>query len=151
MQKFTKGMDKRLKGLKRRQKAFEKGSAPYVAIGDTIAKAKARKDAYMNSNLLCGADGYPHLIVDGNLEHLGEFVFPGLGFLYIAGWIGYVGRKYVMDAKTTDKPIMAEIIIDVPKALPMMFSGFAWPLLALSEYRRGELIAPDDEVTVSPR
>lgn len=151
MQKFEKGMNKRIKGLKRRQKTFEKGSAPYVAIGDTIAKAKARTAAYKNSNLLCGADGYPHLIVDGNLEHLGEFVFPGLGFLYISGWIGWVGRKYLIDAKTQAKPTDAEIIIDVPKALGIMFAGWSWPALALTELRQGELLAPADEVTVSPR
>ena len=144
-------MNKRIKGLARRQKTFEKGSAPYVAIGDTIAKAKARTAAYKNSNLLCGADGYPHLIVDGNLEHLGEFVIPGLGFLYISGWIGWVGRKYLIDAKTQDKPTDAEIIIDVPKALKIMFAGWSWPALALTELRQGELLAPKDEVTVSPR
>ena len=31
-----------------------------------------------------------------NLEHLGEFAIPGLGFLYVAGWIGYAGRSYVI-------------------------------------------------------
>jgi len=27
--------------------------------------------------LLCGTDGYPHLIVDGRWSHAGEFVSPG--------------------------------------------------------------------------
>jgi len=38
----------------------------------------------------------PHLITDGRWSHSGEFVIPGLFFLYIAGWIGWVGRSYVV-------------------------------------------------------
>jgi hypothetical protein len=30
-----------------------------------------------------------------------EFVIPGVLFLYITGWIGWVGRKYVRYASTT--------------------------------------------------
>lgn len=44
---------------------------------------------------------------------------PTVGFLYIAGWIGYVGRDYLIAAKKESKPRDKEIIIDVPQALKM--------------------------------
>jgi photosystem I subunit 3 len=54
-------------------------------------------------------------LLPGNLEHLGEFAIPGLGFLYVAGWIGYAGRSYVMlNKEQKKKPTEGEIIIDVP-------------------------------------
>lgn len=106
----------------------------------TIAKTKARFANYGDAGLLCGADGLPHLIVDGNLQHLGEFAYPGLGFLYVAGWIGHAGRSYVINNKLKDKPLDGEIIIDVPSALNTMFASAAWPVLAFKEARC--LVAP---------
>ena len=44
---------------------------------------------------------------------------PTVGFLYIAGWIGYVGRDYLIASKKESKPRDKEIIIDVPMALKM--------------------------------
>ena len=106
---------------------------------------------FREAGLLCGKDGLPHLIVDGNTEHLGEFAVPGLGFLYVAGWIGYAGRSYVQMNKNTAKPTEGEIIIDVPAALGVMFQAGAWPLLAGLELKNGTLTAPESEITVSPR
>jgi photosystem I subunit 3 len=117
----------------------------------TIDKTNQRFKNYGEAGLLCGADGLPHLIVDGNLEHLGEFAIPGIGFLYTAGWIGYAGRSYVMKNKLTAKPTNGEIIIDVPMALDCMWQAGAWPLLAGLELKKGELTAPESEITVSPR
>ena len=91
------------------------------------------------------------MIVDGNLEHLGEFAIPGIGFLYTAGWIGYAGRSFVQKNKETKKPTDGEIIIDVPMALDCMWQAGGWPLLAAYELKRGELTAPESEITVSPR
>lgn len=89
--------------------------------------------------------------MDGNLEHLGEFAIPGLGFLYVAGWIGYAGRSYVMLNKENAKPTEGEIIIDVPMALGLMMAAGAWPVKAFFELKNGTLTAPDSEITVSPR
>ena len=44
---------------------------------------------------------------------------PTIGFLYIAGWIGYVGRDYLIAARKESKPREKEYIIDVPQALKM--------------------------------
>jgi photosystem I subunit 3 len=65
------------------------------AANATTETAKARFEFYGNSSLLCGSDGLPHLIVDGDLAHLGSSSFLVL-FLYIAGWIGWVGRSYLI-------------------------------------------------------
>lgn len=113
------------------------------------ATAKERFAAY--SNLLCGEEGLPHLIADGSLAHAGEFLIPSVLFLYIAGWIGWVGRAYLIAAKKSDSPEEKEIIIDVPKAVGLMLTGFAWPLAALKELTTGELTAKDSEIPVSVR
>jgi photosystem I subunit III len=112
-------------------------------------QAKARFENY--SQALCGTDGLPHLIVDGRFSHAGDFTIPSLMFLYIAGWIGWVGRAYVISVRGEKDPEMKEIIIDVPRALKIMLSGFAWPLAALGELTSGKLTAKDSEISVSPR
>jgi photosystem I subunit III len=113
------------------------------------ASAKARFERY--SEALCGPEGYPHLIVDGNLSYAGDFLIPSVLFLYITGWIGWVGRSYLQAAKKSDSPEEKEIIIDVPMAVKFMLGGFLWPLAALKEITTGEMFAKDDEITVSPR
>ena len=91
------------------------------------------------------------MITDGRWSHSGEFVVPGILFLYITGWIGWVGRGYLQAIKTDDKPTEKEIIIDVPLAMQFMVSGFLWPFSALQELTSNKLLANNDEITVSPR
>ena len=148
---FKKNHKKEVKGLQKRMKKYDPESAPALALQATIDKTNARFKNYGEAGLLCGADGLPHLIVDGNLEHLGEFAIPGIGFLYTAGWIGYAGRSYVQKNKETKKPTEGEIIIDVPMALDCMWQAGGWPLLSAYELKRGDLTAPESEITVSPR
>lgn len=112
-------------------------------------QAKARFENY--SALMCGPEGLPHLIVDGSLNHAGEFLIPSILFLYIAGWIGWVGRAYLIAVRKEKDPEMSEIIIDVPRAVQFMLSGFLWPLAAVKEFLSGELTAADNEIPVSPR
>lgn len=110
---------------------------------------KARFERY--SQALCGPEGLPHLVVDGRLNHAGDFIIPSILFLYIAGWIGWVGRAYLQSVKKDANPEQREIIIDVPRALPIMLTGFTWPLAALKELTTGELTAKETEIPVSPR
>lgn len=112
-------------------------------------QAQARFDRY--SSLLCGEDGLPHLITDGNLKHLSEFVIPALAFLYIAGWIGWAGRSYLQAAQKSKSPEEMEIIIDVPLAVKCSLGGAAWPVAALGEFSSGAMFAKDDEIPISPR
>jgi photosystem I subunit III len=76
---------------------------------------------------------------------------PTIGFLYVAGYIGSVGRDYLQAIKGEKKPTEKEIIIDVPMALGMAFKGFAWPVKAVSELRTGTLLEKAENITVSPR
>lgn len=101
------------------------------------------------SEALCGPEGLPRLIVDGRLNHAGDFIIPGLLFLYIAGWIGWAGRSYLIAARAGSNPEMDEIIINVPVAVKMMIGSFIWPLAALKEFTAGELVVKD--VPTSPR
>lgn len=121
------------------------------AAAATTEQAKARFEFYGNSSLLCGTDGLPHLVVDGDLAHAGEFLIPSLLFLYIAGWIGWVGRSYLIAVRGEKSPEEKEIIIDVPLAIKCSLTGFAWPLAAFKDIASGAMFAKDDEITVSPR
>lgn len=57
---------------------------------------------------------------------------PTVGFLYVAGYIGYVGRNYLNAAKKEKNPYDKEIIIDVPLAIKMSIQGAAWPLAVVN-------------------
>lgn len=74
---------------------------------------------------------------------------PTIGFLYVAGYIGHVGRGYIIKVKEDAKPTDKEIILDVPLALKLAFSGWAWPLAAIQELRNGSLLEKDENITVS--
>lgn len=148
---FQRRLDGSVKKLTSRLVKYEEGTPPALALKKQIEKTKLRFDRYGNSGLLCGTDGLPHLITDGRWNHSGEFVIPGLFFLYIAGWIGWVGRNYVLFARESDKPTEKEIIIDVPVALSFISTGFMWPVSAFKEFTSGGLIADESEITVSPR
>jgi photosystem I subunit 3 len=116
--------------------------------GDPLSGQK-RAERYAEA--LCGPEGYPHLVVDGRFDHAGDFLIPSILFLYMAGWIGWVGRAYLMTVREEKDPEMREIIIDVPLAINKMLFGFLWPVQALQEALSGQLTAKDTEIPVSPR
>lgn len=148
---FSKRFKNSVKKLEVRLSKYEPSTPPALAIEKQINKTKTRFDKYSKSGILCGSDGLPHLIADGRWNHAGEFMLPGLLFIYITGWIGWVGRGYLQSISSTSKPNEKEIIIDVPLAIKFSLSGFIWPLAALQEFTSGKLLASNDEITVSPR
>ena len=148
---FTKRLNASVKKLEQRASQYEADSPPYLALKQQIERTQARFDKYGRSDLLCGTDGLPHLVADGRWSHAAEFILPGFGFIYISGWIGWVGRKYLRAVSTSANPSESEIIINVPLALKIMTTGYIWPISAWQELISGELVVPDDEVTVSPR
>jgi photosystem I subunit 3 len=148
---FAKRLKTSVKKLEQRNSKYEADSPPSLALQQQIERTEARFDKYSKSELLCGTDGLPHLIADGRWSHAAEFILPGFGFIYISGWIGYVGRKYLRAVSTTSNPTESEIIINVPLALKIMTTGYIWPISVWQELISGDLIAPKDEITVSPR
>lgn len=148
---FAKRQKASVKKLEQRMNTYEAGTPPALALQQQAERTKARFDKYSRSDLLCGTDGLPHLIADGRWSHAAEFILPGFGFIYISGWIGWVGRKYVRAVSTTKNPAESEIIINVPLALKIMTTGYIWPISAWEQLVSGDLIASDDEITVSPR
>jgi photosystem I subunit III len=148
---FAKRLNASVKKLEQRISKYEANSPAALALEQQIDRTKTRFDKYGRSDLLCGTDGLPHLIADGRWSHAAEFILPGFGFIYITGWIGWVGRKYLRAVSTTKNPTESEIIINVPLALKIMTTGYIWPISAWQELISGELIAPKDEITVSPR
>jgi photosystem I subunit 3 len=148
---FNKRLNTSVKKLEQRLSTYQADTPPALALKQQIERTKARFDKYGRSDLLCGTDGLPHLVADGRWSHAAEFIIPGFGFIYISGWIGWVGRKYVRSVSTTKNPAESEIIINVPLALKIMTTGYIWPISAWQELISGDLIAPKDEITVSPR
>ncbi len=149
---FQNRLSDEVSGFEERLTNFQPGTPQHNYLLHKIETTKARFNKYASSSLLCGEDGLPHLISDGRWDHAGEFIFPGLLFLYIAGWIGWVGRSYIRAVRANpEEACQKEIVIDVPLALQCMLTGFAWPLAALKQFADGELTAPDNEVPVSPR
>jgi photosystem I subunit 3 len=148
---FDKRLKASVKKLEQRISKYEIGTPPALALEQQIQRTKARFDKYSRSELLCGSDGLPHLIADGRWSHAAEFILPGFGFIYISGWIGWVGRKYIRAISTIKNPTESEIIINVPLALKIMTTGYIWPISAWQELISGELIASEENVTVSPR
>ncbi len=148
---FTKRLNASVKKLEQRASQYEVGSPPALALTQQIERTQARFDKYSRSALLCGTDGLPHLIADGRWSHAAEFIFPGFGFIYIAGWIGWVGRKYLRIVSTNPNPSESEIIINVPLALKIMTTGYIWPISAWQELISNDLVTTTDKITVSPR
>ncbi len=148
---FAKRLKASVKKLEQRKSLYVADSPPALALEQQIERTKARFDKYGRSDLLCGTDGLPHLVADGRWSHAAEFIIPGFGFIYISGWIGWVGRKYLRAVSTTKNPAESEIIINVPLALKIMTTGYIWPISAWQELISGELVVPKDEVSVSPR
>ena len=148
---FDKRLNTSVKKLKQRISKYELNSPPALSLQQQLDRTQARFDKYKRSELLCGTDGLPHLIADGRWSHASEFILPGFGFLYISGWIGWVGRKYLRIISTTKNSSEKEIIIDVPLALKIMTTGYIWPISAWQELISGELVISDNEITVSPR
>jgi photosystem I subunit 3 len=149
---FQDRLQSEVDGYTARLANFSAGSSAAAYLNGKIAQTEARFTKYASSGLLCGEDGLPHLISDGRWSHAGEFTIPALMFLYIAGWIGWVGRSYLIAVhKDSATAIQKEIILDLPLAVKSSLSGFMWPLAALKEFGTGELVVPDSEVTVSPR
>ena len=148
---FKKRLNTSVKKLEQRLTKYESASPPSLALEQQIERTKERFEKYSRSDLLCGSDGLPHLIADGRWSHSAEFILPGFGFIYISGWIGWVGRKYLRAVSKTKNPAENEIIINVPLALKIMTTGFIWPISAWEELVSGDLVAPKNEITVSPR
>lgn len=148
---FTKRLNGSIKKLETRLQKYEADSPPALALQDQIVQTKARFKKYSDQGLMCGNDGLPHLIVAGDSKHVGEFILPGILFLYTAGWIGWSGRKYVQSVAQLSNATEKEIIIDVPLALQIMFSSYLWPRSAWQEFINGKLVAKSSDVSVSPR
>lgn len=148
---FQKRLNSSVKKLENRLKLYTPESKEAKLLINEINATKNRFERYGESNLLCGKEGLPRIIASGQWDHANEFIIPGILFIYITGWIGWSGRKYLRYASTTENAFENEIIINVPVALGIMNSGFLWPVESWKEFTSGDLLEAEDDVTVSPR
>ncbi|MDZ7959207.1 MAG: Photosystem I reaction center subunit III [Aulosira sp. DedQUE10] len=102
------------------------------------------------SQLLCGEDGLPHLVLD-RLSLAIDVLIPITIFLYIAGWIGWTGRSYLRAIQKLGSQEEKEIFIDLPLFIKSMALAFVWPASALQEFQSGDLVAKDEEIPISIR
>ena len=102
-----------------------------------------------SANLLCGAEGLPHLQL--RIDRAVDIAIPFALFFYIAGFIGWSGRAYLLKSNRASRPEEPEIFIDIPLAIQSFAQGLLWPFLALKELTTGALTAPASEISVSPR
>ncbi len=150
-QAFQKRLSTSVKKLENRLNLYEKDSKEYLSIIKKIESTTARFEKYKKDNLFCGKEGLPRIIATGQWDHANEFTLPGILFIYITGWIGWVGRKYLQWAASTENSFDNEIIINVPVAVSIVNSGFLWPINAWKELTSGKLLASKEEITISPR
>lgn len=129
--------------------AYQQKAKSFRNTTDDPKSGAIRAERYAQA--LCGPEGYPHLIVDGRWSHMGDFFIPSVLFLYIAGWIGWAGRSYLIAVREGKNPEMDEIIINVPLAIGKMLAAATWPLLAFGEFSSGKLVAKNSDVPISPR
>jgi photosystem I subunit 3 len=154
---FNRGFEGIIEGLEKRKEVYEKGTPGYDEIEGEIGRTRESFEVY--KNCICGAlDGLPHLIADGGTELYGidtsgDLLIPSAIFIYIAGYIGWAGRRYLIYIRGLEKEIFwkREIIIDVPAASYIMLTCFLWPLDALDEYLNGKLIVGDEYIYRSKR
>lgn len=105
-------------------------------------------EAY-SSQLVCGEEGLPHLPLQ--LDRTVDVIIPFALFFYVTGFIGWAGRAYLLAASKSAKPNEKEIFIDLSLLIQSLSKGLLWPVLAVTEFLNGELVADDTDVTVSPR
>jgi len=139
--------DQRLSSLEEKIRNASPELAPLYQ--QKLVQTEKRFERY--SKLLCGEEGLPHLVTDGRWSHAGEFLIPGLLFLYLAGWLGWAGRSYLIAVRDSEEPEMKESIIDVPLALRCFLTALAWPAAAFKEIASGEIQEPEEAIPVSPR
>jgi photosystem I subunit 3 len=148
---FDKRFHNSLKKIEKRLQLYAEKSPEANSLTKEKQAIQTRFDRYKKSNLLCGKEGLPRIISTGEFQYSNQFVIPGFFFLYITGWIGWVGRKYLHYAQSTENPFENEIILHLPKAISFMNSGFLWPVEAWKEFLSGDLIQADEQITKSPR
>jgi photosystem I subunit 3 len=142
--RYHKKIKDELYKLGNQQKKYAPGSAVSARFTKKIAQVKQREIAY--GDRFCGKkDGWPRTIATGEADVRGSAVWPALIFLYIAPWIGWAGRSYLM--RTQDE--LKERNIDVPLALTCMASGFSWPVAAWQEIVDGDFAVPDNQIHTS--
>ena len=88
-------------------------------------------------------------LANGKWDSVWELTVPAMMFIYIAGCIGWAGRKYLIVVRDRKDAAMAEIIIDVKLAIRCILTSAIWPVEAHYEATNGRLTVTN--VTVSPR
>lgn len=146
---FRDRLERTVKGYQTRLQKYSSDSPSAANLQSSIDKARGRAEHY--AGFLCGPEGFPRLIVDGRLDHAGEFILPGILFLYLSGWLGWAGRSYLITSKKSDTPEYKEIQIDVPLAIQSFAGALLWPLAAVKEILSGEIQEDDKKIAVSPR
>jgi photosystem I subunit 3 len=122
------------------------GSPAYLEILGQMEDTDSSFLNLINSGAVCGdEDGLPRISFAGE-NFTEEVLLPSLFALYILGFIGWVGRSYLIFARRTDCPAQAEIIINLPVALGLAIVAILWPIAAGLEIIDGQFAVADSEI-----
>jgi photosystem I subunit 3 len=146
---FQQRLNNSVRGQEARLQKYDSNSDSAAMIKGRIERTRERFARY--EGMLCGPEGLPRLITDGRPSHWSDFQYPGLLFLYLAGWLGWAGRSYIRAVKKSEYPEYSEIQINVPLAIQCFIGALLWPLAAVKEFLSGELIEKEENIPVSPR
>merc|ERR1711920_631305 len=100
-----------------------------------VAREFLNKKRSHHPRICSTLDGLPRVFTTN--ENLRGSIIPGAFlFIYITGWIGWVGREYLN--RTADP--MKELILDMPLVARCMLSGFAWPVASWQSIVKGTFV-----------
>ena len=88
-------------------------------------------------------------LANGKWDSVWELTIPAMMFIYIAGCIGWAGRKYLIVVRERKDAAMSEIILDVRLAIKCILTSAVWPAEAHFEAKNNKLV--ESNVTISPR
>lgn len=142
---FQKRLTSSIKKIENRLKFYAPTSNEFKSLLNEISRINSRFSQYEKNEFFCGKDGLPHL------TQVSQFLLPSLLFIYSSGWIGWSGRQYLKYISKFENSFENEIIINIPIAFLIINSGFLWPINIWKELSSGDLLAAEDEITISPR
>jgi len=112
---------------------------------------RPRPGSRTTGRLSCGTNGLPRSdSFDGRFSHAGDFLIPGLLFLYIAGTIGWGRPRLLMAIRQVAR---MPPCVKSRSTLPWRKSTLAaavWPLAAFNESSVGKMMKPDSKVDRLP-
>lgn len=130
-----------VKKIEKKLEQYPENSKIQQRLQFEILRTRQKFDSLVKSNTLCGQDGVPRIVFNKKTAY--NFAILTLLFIYIAGWIGWVGRKYLKYSSISENKFEKEILIDFPVFFSIMSSGYLWPIETWQEFMNNEFLTEE--------